>query len=55
MPEIDYWFVCDCGVNRSPTGARVFREMGWERRRNLKTDFMGFGIPESSAGKRIIS
>lgn len=54
MENPEYIFICDCGVNRSPTGARVFREMALERGERIKTDFMGFGIPESPNGERVV-
>jgi predicted protein tyrosine phosphatase len=54
MASIDYMFICDCGVNRSPAGARVFRQMAEESGKRITTDFMGFGIPESRAGERIV-
>jgi predicted protein tyrosine phosphatase len=42
-----YIFVCNYGINRSPTGARVAREMGLEREIDLKTEHMAL-FPEET-------
>ena len=45
--EKKYMFVCNGGINRSPTGARVAREMAEERNVKLKTDYLAL-FPEES-------
>lgn len=40
-------FICNYGRNRSPTGARIAKEMGLERGLELETEFMAL-FPEES-------
>ena len=40
----EYLFGCDEGENRSPTGARVLREMVSEKGPCIKTDYFGFDV-----------
>tara|TARA_Y100000310_G_C20269859_1_gene617519 strand:+ start:152 stop:511 length:360 start_codon:yes stop_codon:yes gene_type:complete len=42
-----YMFICDEGINRSPTGSRIAREMAEEKGIDLETDFMRL-YPEDS-------
>lgn len=50
----EYEFICDWAVNRSPTGARVLKEMAKARGVEISTDCIPFAMAESATGDSVM-